>query len=132
MAYPRYPGEIEDQVTLQMNDNDHNNAGQFLMDWTPIALVGTAITVPGDGKYIVTYTGSQTLETVNGLTNGRPIMLRADVTGAGGPGNALALAHGTGNIYMPGGVNGLLQTDYEWALFVFILDRLTGAVQYYE
>lgn len=106
---------------------DWNSAGKLLYSWDDVALAASAITIPGDGKYRVTYSGAQNLATVNGISNGDVIILQADVTGAGGN---LTVQHGVGNINLNAGLDAVLSDDTAYMLLIAIGSALYGGVWY--
>ena len=111
--YRHYPSQVDDQTNFLWHITDINDARQYGETWVDVAWAASAISIPGGGKYRVTYTGAQVLNTitVTGLQNDGALgKLCADVTGAGG---SLTIQHNVGNIRTISGVNILLNGD-DW------------------
>jgi hypothetical protein len=108
MAWPSYPSETSGPNGVVDATNDWNNARKLNTSWDSKALSTSTITVEGDGKYTVTYSGAQNLDTISGLSDGDLFYLKADVTGAGAN---LTIRDNQGNIQTPGDIDIVLSSD---------------------
>ena len=118
MPWPIWPTETSGSGNT-IAGADWNLARQFNTQWVDKALTTNAISISGDGKYRVTYSGVGTLNTITetGGDAAYIVILRADTTGAG---NVLQIANGAGNIFCNQSQPITLSTDNEWALFIQI------------
>lgn len=108
---------------------DWDHASKLNTAWDSITLATDTITLPGDGKYTVVYSGAQNLDQIDGTSNGDVIFLKADVTSAGG---SLTIRHnsGGGNLRTNAAVDIVLADDTEWAIFTHIGSVLSGGKFY--
>lgn len=116
MTHPRWDTETT-ETGGDIGGDDWNNARKLATEWDDKALSTNTISITGDGKYRVTYSGAQNLDTITetGGDAGYVVIIKADVTGAGA---ALTIRSGQDNIYCSQGVNIVLASDEEWAMFV--------------
>ena len=116
MAWPQWSGETSG-TDGRVDGTDWNSARNFNAVWTDEALSASAITVDGDGKFRVTYSGAQNLDDINGTSDGDVVIIRADVTGAGGNLTIRNNGGGSGNIRTTAAVDIVLTTNGDWCLF---------------
>ena len=126
MPWPQHPGETTG-IGSRMTPADWNNARQIAAAWTDVALSASAITIAGDGKFRVTYSGAQNLDNINGTSHGDIIFLSADAAGAGG---TLTIRHNQGNIRLNAGVNITIDDNSAFALFIHMGALVVGGLFY--
>ena len=109
--HPKHPEQLFDQGALLWGREDDNNARNLGETWVDVAMVANAISIVGGGKYRITYTGADVLNTITvtgAFNDGALGKLCIDFTGAGGN---LTIQHNVGNIRTTAGVNVVLGAD---------------------
>lgn len=116
MAWPLFPSETAG-ADGRVTGADFNLARNFTSTWVNAAVSASAVTLPGDGAYKLTYSGATNLDDINGTADGDKFFLIADRTGGAAD---LTIRHNQGNIRTPGGINIVMNSDETCVVAVHI------------
>ena len=119
MAWPLFPDEVTGTGGT-WSGQDLNSASKLNTAWDDVAISASAVTLPGDGGYRLTYSGATNLDNINGTDIGDKGFLIADHTTGGAN---LTIRHnggGTGNIRLPGNANAIVNSDNKVLFFTHL------------